>query len=252
MDSEKIFIFGDSHARYFDVNDKVISHAPWVRGVNIDLHKYPASTIIGLGRRNSTLNLSDKIKSILSDDRSSARCFCFGQVDIELGFYFRKIVKNEDITFDDFIPHLLDNYKSFLDNHNNGKLILKGINLTVLKNEQFAINYVSRIITENIDDEKLRREYIIKLKSSFDSFKLRNKAMIDFNRGLKVLSKSSGWKYFDINDEISNFTPGKGVIDSYIPSGNDHHLVDSIHTRLPEHKKGPLIAAPYIARNIWE
>lgn len=225
-------IFGDSHSTYFGISEKIKYHAPWVNGININLHKFPASTIIGLGRRNSTLSLSKKIRTILSRDESSARCFCFGQVDIELGYYFRKVVKGEDVTFDKFIAQLLDSYKIFLKKYDNGRLIIKGINLTVLKNEQFALRYVSRIITENIDNEVLVNECMQKLRKNFDSFGVRNKAILDFNMGLKKIALSEGWKYFDVNDEISNFTPGKGVVDNYIPFGNDHHLVDSIHTRL--------------------
>lgn len=229
---DNILIFGDSHARYFEVTAKIKSHAPWLNQIKSKVFKYPASTIIGFGKRQSTLNVGKKIADVIADDSSSTRVFCFGQVDLELGYYYKKVIKEELINYDEFITNLIEEYCLFLSKYDNGKLIVKGLNLTVLKNEDFAVKYVSRIITENTSEKAKVQYYTEKLKSELAPFRIRNKAHLDFNVKLKAKAKENGWQYFDINEELSNYTAGKGVLDQFIPAGDDHHLVDSIFVRI--------------------
>lgn len=228
----KILIFGDSHARYFGVNEKLETHAPWLKSLDIDLTKVPASSIIGLGRKRSKLGLNEVIKEKIDNNPSSDLVFCFGQVDIELGYYYRKVIKKENISMNEFIDLLIESYTNFLMPIKDKKITIKGINLTVLKDRNFAIKYVSRIITENADSETEIKNHYEELNAKYDNFIERNRFTLNFNEKLKIACKEHNWSYFDINHEISNYTPGKGVDDSYVPSGDDHHLIDSIKTRL--------------------
>lgn len=232
MASDKILIFGDSHSRYFEKNKKIITHAPWVKDLNIVLKKVPASTIVGLGRRRSKLGLRDVIQEKILQNPNCHVVFCFGQVDLELGYYYRRVVKGEDITYSEFISYLTSQYEDFIKSFDNIKVIVKGLNLTVLKDRDFAVKYVSRIISENIDDKNEASMARNKLLESYDSFSVRNKATLDFNTEIKRICSENEWKYFDINYELSCYKPGKGIDDIYVPSGDDHHLCDTVQTRL--------------------
>lgn len=228
---KKIFVFGDSHARYFEINKKVEFHAPWVSNYTIEVHKIPASSIIGLGRKRSKLNVKDKISEFL--DRDAVNVFAFGQVDIELGYYYRKVVKSEKISPSEFVNMLTDQYKRFINKLDipPENIVIKGLNLTVLKHQGFSYDYIKRIILENLDNKIEIVNMEKKLLNELDPFPVRNNTTILFNRSMEKISRDSGWKYFDINNQLSDFNPGKGITDRYIPSSFDHHVIDSIETR---------------------
>lgn len=234
---KKICIFGDSHSRYFEVNKKLLFHAPWLKDYDIDVHKIPASSIIGLGKKRSKLNVAKEIQDHLQ--KNALNVFCFGQVDMELGYYFKKIVKKELWDLKKFADYLLKKYVEFikgLDVHPSF-VCVKGLNLTVLKYQDFALSYTKRIILENVSDEAEVREMNLVMKKEMESFSERNSATLYFNASLKKVSKENGWEYFDVNDFISGFNPGKGVLDSYIPASFDHHLTDTIEVRKLHLKK---------------
>ena len=228
---KKIQIFGDSHSRYFEVTPKLQFHAPWTRSLDVEVNKIPASTIIGLGRKRSKLNVSQIIDDNIQD--KSLLVLAFGQVDMELGYYYKKIVKNEDIDLYDFADELLSVYKGYIESValKDNPIALKGLNLTVLKHQPFAIHYTRRIISENITDKDELQRLSMQLKEKMEPFSKRNGATIYFNKNLRDLCLEHGWLYFDINDFLSGFTLGRGILDTFVPSGFDHHLVDSLEVR---------------------
>lgn len=227
----RIQIFGDSHSRYFEITPKLQFHAPWVRGLDVEVNNMPASTIIGLGKKRSKLNVAQKINEKVEPD--SLLVMAFGQVDMELGYYYKKIVKSETITLHDFADSLLDIYEDYIKSVivRNNCIAVKGLNLTVLKYQPFAIQYTQRIISENITDKDEARKLGIKLQEQMESFSERNGATVYFNKQLRALCKKNGWLYFDVNDFLSGFALGKGILDTYIPSVFDHHLIDSLEVR---------------------
>ncbi len=227
----KFKVFGDSHSRYFEVNEKVKFHAPWVKKYDVEVFKIPASSVIGLGRKRSKLNVAGSIKDKLACDGYNV--FGFGQVDLELGYYYKKIIKREEVELGRFADYLVEVYAEFIKSLRlpADLICIKGLNLTVLKYQPFALAYVKRIILENIDNESEIANADKFLKANMESFSERNAATLEFNKKLRLKCKEEGWKYFDINEYLSDFTPGKGIADRYIPSGFDHHLVDSIEIR---------------------
>lgn len=228
---QNIVVFGDSHSRYFEVTEKLRFHAPWLRGKKIEVYKIPASSIIGLGKQRSKLNVSRKVESEIKHDDFNV--FAFGQVDLELGFYYKKIVKNDPLSLDEFVLNLLSVYEEFVLDLGLKKenIALKGLNLTVLKYPEFACAYIRRIILENVNDPEEVKILSSKLKETLESFSARNNATLLFNNGLKNICKKNGWKYFDLNDYLSDFTPGKGILDRFIPASFDHHIIDSLEVR---------------------
>lgn len=86
---KQIQVFGDSHSIYFQVNNKLLFHAPWIKKFNIEVNSIPASTIVGFGKKRSKLN----VKSLIDEkkDNNKINLFAFGQVDLELGYYYRKV-----------------------------------------------------------------------------------------------------------------------------------------------------------------
>lgn len=233
----RILIFGDSHSSYFNLTDELKLIDTSFAGVDIRVVKLPGATINGFGKRESTLNT----RSIFSEEFSTFKpdfvCFALGQVDIELGYYYRKIVKSEDVPMNNFISELCDNYiKTIKDiisqsNLTSNQVIIKGINLSVLtKSRLKAIKYTSRIINENITDKEKIKEYSEKIKNQFPSNLERYSSHVAFNIKLKEMILEE-FKYFDINDIIEDKNCVGNVDMKFIPTGFDHHLSDSLYIR---------------------
>jgi len=194
--------------------------------------------ISGFGKRKSSLNSREIFVKEVNQFKPNVLCFALGQVDIELGYYYKKVVKGDDIDFNSFALALVDTYikntialinELGIDLH---KVIFKGINLSVLTNSRMkAVNYTSRIITENISDRDSILEYKKKLNAAFPSSLERSYYHLKFNKALQEAAIASGMKYFDINSLVED-KDNKGLVDlKYIPAGQDHHLVDSLYIR---------------------
>lgn len=231
----KILIFGDSHSRYFNLTHELCNIEEKFKGITISVSTIPGLSIRGFGKRNSTLKSMEKLNSLIDKESPDILVFAIGQVDVELGYYYKKIVKSESITFDDYIKPIANEYFSQIEkiahqkNIDNSSIIIKGINhSTLTKFRDKAINYTSRIITENIEDVNKINIYKEKLSVNFPSSLERIANHTKTNEIYKNIAKSKDFKYFDINNEISN----SGFIhDHFLPTSQDHHLVDSIETR---------------------
>lgn len=230
---KKIAIFGDSHVQYFRLTPKVHYLSSEFKKLNIELYILHGGTLKGIGRQNSTLGINDKLVSFsLQAHLYDAVLFSFGQVDIELGFFYRKIVKQDElITYENFIVELIEIYmKTIKDLKLETKVIVKGINFPVIKFKPVAVEYVNRIIVENISltDEKLLMKE--KLKRIYPSYTERVNIHKQFNTMLKKACIENNIKYFDINDYLSSWL-GKEVDEKFIPAWNDHHVIDSLEMR---------------------
>ncbi|WP_428036922.1 hypothetical protein [Amphritea sp.] len=233
----KILVIGDSHSIYFNLTNELRSLNESFKGVDVKVITIPGSTILGFGKRESTLNSRELFNNELLMFKPDFICFALGQVDIELGLYYRMVVKTESIDIDQYITSLCDAYIdtiSIIQNEHqlpNSAIGLKGINLSVLtKSRDKAVNYTNRIITENIQDNKSIQQYKEKLSKLLPSNLERYSIHTRFNKALA--DKISGtYKYFDINDLIEDRRNVGHCQKIFIPSGHDHHILDSLYIR---------------------
>ena len=200
-----------------------------IRGQSIN-----AASIAGFRPRKSTL---DTKKVILGHAHKARKMvLAFGQVDLELGYYFRKVIKEENITPTVYVDWLIDIYAAFIADLKfpTEHLAVKGVNLTVLGEPTFTHHYVKRIITERQGDHAFQNAALSRVMLSENQ---QNSMHLDFNRKLKLLTATIGVKYFDLVEETSklnkdgNPDPTCGLDILWAPSKPDHHLVDSLATR---------------------
>jgi hypothetical protein len=71
----KILVFGDSHSVYFTLNNELKSINESFRGVNIKLVSMTGSTILGFGKRKSTLNSREFFSKELAAFKPDFICF---------------------------------------------------------------------------------------------------------------------------------------------------------------------------------
>ena len=231
----RILIVGDSHTRYFGLTRHLSNIRPILKTVELNLKVVPGANLAGLGRRTSHTRLRETTREEIAGGDFSIFGLNLVQVDVELGYYYRAIVKGEEIPFQDFaagIAHSMGNFLSEIKGMFSGDIFVKGVNPPVLCfNQEMAVRYVSKVITENIDDEKKRGEFMRKLSDNLPSDLERIGFHRSLNRLLSEACKDLSVYYYDICDSVLHPSTGLPRAD-YVPARLDHHLVDSLRTRL--------------------
>lgn len=232
-----IHVFGDSHSSLFFEKPFSIGRLGLKipRKYRIVGKSIPAASVVGFRPGVSTLDVKSVIEAALPS--SERMILAFGQVDLELGFYYRKAIKNESIEPIDYVDWLIGIYSDFIIGLTSSKtkIALKGVNLTSLSPKFFAANYVARIVST--ETETLQKDKIKLLLPHILSEKEQNLMHLDFNSKLGKFARANSIPYFDINPQISSgdhsdIYPFTARLSDFCRNGlPDHHLADTIFTR---------------------
>lgn len=233
----EITVFGDSHSSFF-------FPAPFFAGrcgygfplpYRVTGKAIHAASLAGFRPGVSTL----KVKETIAEALPSARhmVLAFGQVDLELGYYYRLAVKKENTNPADYVDWLLGIYRSFLGALDTGhcRMALKGVNLTALSPKLFAVRYVSRIVMEGRKIAQATADEMI-LPHILPEIE-QNRMHRAFNRKLADLARDLGHGYFDLNDQISDgpiqaLAAAQPRLGDHFKTGFfDHHLADTVVVR---------------------
>lgn len=225
MSEVGVLVLGDSHAKSFFPHGQI-------HGQNISVYgeAMQAATVTGFGRRRSALNVNARVHTMIKEQQQNCQhvVFALGQVDAELGLYYRWVVKDEmvepEALFESIVAQYISNIKVL-----SGSLrpIIKGINQTVLKKQPHALRYTSRIILENEQDPAKITSLKAKLREVYPSYDVRLVISNMYNDILARAAAKAGIRYFDINSAIVDKETGE-VADMYCPNFNDHHVVNSV------------------------
>lgn len=233
----EVTVFGDSHSQFFFPSGFYVGRCGFRSSLPFRVvgEAIPAASLAGFRPGASTL----KVKEIVAQglDGSSRMVLAFGQVDLELGYYYRLVIKNESMTPEAYVNWLLDIYADFLRgiSRSDCEIALKGVNLTALTPIPFAVRYVSRIVTEGRDVPVKEAEQMVTPFILPEA--AQNDMHLQFNRGLAKLARNLGMRYFDINDRISDGSVYGASISVPRLSDNvktarfDHHLADTVAVR---------------------
>lgn len=229
----KVLAIGDSHSQYFGITPQLRALYPALGGVHAEVVPVHGSTIAGFGKRSSTLGTKNVIMDSLHSYSPDILVLNFGQVDVELGIPYRKYVKLEDTSVSWLIEGFSETYARFINELDfpPENIYIKGSNLSVLAYDRNkAIRYIKRIVTENIESPEEHEAIIERMRAAFPNDIERASVVSYFNQAIARSVKSIGASYFDINDDIRDIDTGL-ISGEFIPSGRDHHLVDSIAVR---------------------
>ena len=95
MNIRNITFIGNSHITQF-------MHIKPSYGLNVDRLQFPGASIKGLIKENSTIGLNNMIKNYDFIDKLAI--FILGQCDIEFGYYYKSVMKNEKLDiYDDYL-----------------------------------------------------------------------------------------------------------------------------------------------------
>lgn len=232
---QKLNVYGDSHARFFKISPELSGfQASNLTDFEVDVTLFIGSTILGLPRRESTLSVNLSISDTVA---GSIAVFNFGQVDVELGYFYRTVVKGETVTFDEFSDRLVESYRTFLEGITDtaSSIVVKGINPPVLVSQGKAIKYIARIISEK-EDEARHAEQFERLREILPPIEERTAMSKTFNTAIESMCAEIGVGYFDLWKMLLNKKAGR-IHDRHVPSVRDHHLVDSVWIRRQHWKK---------------
>jgi len=203
-----IKIFGDSHSRVF----KKIK----INNYKIDCTSISGGTISGLPKRISTLQIRNKIIEYLEKNNPNILILKFGQVDIDLRYYYKLITSDKVIDKNIYIDDIILKYQQFINiilkYIDINKIIIYGINPPALKSKKSFYIYTKRIISYNGYE---------KLYNNIETIQERTRFSKLFNNKLKKLCIINKIKYQEVFDELLG--PDK-IISDFYTNDNDHHL----------------------------
>ena len=225
-----VLILGDSHAESFFPQ----GHNPEASGQEISIFgaAIEAASVTGFGRLRSALNLNTQVREQIEQhpDKCQHVVFALGQVDVELGLYYRWVVKDEMIDPEMLFSEIISLYiNSIKDMHRDLQPIIKGINQTVLRKQSHAFHYTSRIIFDEGRKHRQIAAFRARLREVYPSYDVRLTISNMFNEILACAAAKAGIPYFDINAAIVNKDTGE-VADAFCPNFSDHHIVNSVKT----------------------
>jgi len=226
---QKLNVYGDSHARFFRQVPELSRF--WKKnlgGFNVKVRFFGGSTVLGLPRRKTTLSVNTEIAETVAD---SVAVLNFGQVDVELGFFYRKVVKGEDLEFADFCDVLVSAYQQFLESTMTvaRAVFVKGVNPPVLLPQDKAVDYIARIISAKQERHK-HTDQLELLRETLPSIKERTEMSRLFNAKLATMCEALDIGYFDLWGVLVNKRTGR-VHERHVPARKNHHLVDSVWIR---------------------
>ncbi|BBE72109.1 hypothetical protein [Oharaeibacter diazotrophicus] len=240
-----VSVFGDSHCGRFAISRQMIACMPLLKAVDLALHPFSGGTITGFGKRSSSLGIADKIRTaIRPHDRLLV--FNFGQVDVELGYFYRLAVKREEVDFAAFVERLVATYMDFLRPlRGAAPIAVKGINPSVLTYfRDRAIRYTSRIIAENLPDARSRAEAEQVLREVFPDPRTIAANHRAFNHAVQAACAAEGYFYYDIADVLTDPVTDM-VRPDLVLEAFDHHVASTLGVHLAYWRPlaGPIEAA---------
>ncbi len=228
MSETGVLVLGDSHAESFFPQ----GNSAKINGHDLSIYGEAmlAATVTGFGRARSALSVNTRVRKMIEQHHKGCQhvVFALGQVDVELGLYYRWVVKDEMIEpealFSDIIELYIRNIKAL---SRDLRPVIKGINQTVLRKQPHAFHYTSRILFEKGRSAAERATLKAKLREVYPSYDVRLMLNNMFNGVLAEAATKAGIVYFDINGAIVNKDTGE-VDDVFCPNYSDHHVVNSV------------------------
>ncbi|MDO5631859.1 MAG: hypothetical protein Q4G22_08480 [Paracoccus sp. (in: a-proteobacteria)] len=234
-----IHVIGDSHSAFF-------GEMPYYNGrlnlpdpppFRVDCTAVNAASVAGFRPQASRLNVRRQVADLVQTCDAGGRgrlILAFGQVDLELGYYYRLAIKQEQTDPDSYVDWLAGIYADFIAGIDPARvdLALKGVNLTVLHPRGFAARYVSRIIS---DGQTIRRAHAEKRVAPMILTETeQNRMHLAFNDRLADMAARLGVRYFDVVEQTRDRDADKGVpclADDYRTAQFDHHMADTVAVR---------------------
>lgn len=209
---KNIYCIGDSHTYGFTFSNQSNN--------NYTVKIIKGASLTGLPRKTSATNSNRRIKKTLNSKKYDYIVLKFGQVDLELGYWFKKLTLKE-LTIERLMDNLINSYEVFIKQfiEHKHKLIIFGINLPSIFDKKNLIHRIASVtkIEKKIVENDFSNE------KDFD-IDVRTKNVIIFNKLLKSMCKKYEIKYVDNIEQTYDEVTGKLKLKYHRGSDNDHHI----------------------------
>ncbi|GAA4268018.1 SGNH/GDSL hydrolase family protein [Hyunsoonleella aestuarii] len=199
----KIFVFGDSHARVFEyINNKNILKQ------KIEVLSIGGATAYGLTNPRSKTNALELFKEKINTEcsKKDSLFFFLGEVDCGFVIWYRAKKYNESIDFQ--FERSLGNYENFLVN---------------LKKEGFKNLYIIETVLPTIFDG-FKGEIAHERREVVASIEERTLLTLKYNSRLKDISAINGFGFVKITDELIDKKTGVVKLTLLNDDKTNHHL----------------------------
>lgn len=229
----EIFCFGDSHSRYFKKSNMLT----WCGTLTATTPKVTAYDYVAASAKGFAAGEKSRFayKKFMQDvERHDANfiCLAYGQVDAEVGYYYRKFVSGST---DSAEADLSMVYQAYIDMAKSvlpgKKIVFKGLNPTTLRNDTQLLHYAFKRLTARNTSQQDRERLWDRLGGA--SLDAAEHARINelANEILSTMTIAAGHGFFDIRDVASD-PKSSGQADwSFVPAESDVHLTDCLRIR---------------------
>lgn len=228
-----IYCFGDSHTRYFKRSNTLAWASVLSRTTpTVTACDYTAASAKGLAAGDSSRFAYRSFKRDYDKFAPDFVCVGYGQVDAEVGFYYRKYAKNFTGSAEADLSSVYDGYiKRVEETLKMRPLVFKGPNPSTLRIETQLLNNVYQRLVARMTNSEQRAAIWAEMQSSPPEVAEHGRINAMAAEMLRAKVEAAGHIYFDIRSEVEDpSAPGLARWE-HVPADSDVHLCDSFHVR---------------------
>lgn len=229
----EILCFGDSHARYFKKSNML----GWGGTLGpstpkIIAYDYVAASAKGFAAGERSRFAYKKFMRDLATHDAANVCLAYGQVDAEVGFYYRKYVAGTAGSAEADLSSVYRDYVAMAKTTlPDARIVFKGPNPSTMRMDTQLTRYVFMRLTARVPQQAERDRIWDTILS--DPPTVHDHARLNCLASdlLAQAVRAAGYHVFDIRNEIQDPDhPGLARWD-FVPAESDVHLTDSLVVR---------------------
>lgn len=227
-----ILCIGDSHTRFLDFRGFFVKNCGRKAAPRVFAHPLTAASALGFSKGRASRFAWRAAARVSKTVEADHYVFCFGQVDAEVGHYYRRFVALKDesaeASFDRIYTAYLDEVVSFCG---DTPVVIKGINPTTLAFDSSLQNHVFMNIAKRITDQGEREAVQDRVAASGITVATHAAQNVLANDILKAKVVERGLRWFDVRDAIET-APGSGLARiEFLNIAEDVHLINSLYVQ---------------------
>lgn len=229
----EIFCFGDSHSRYFKKSNMMgWSGVLTPSSPKITAFDYVAASAKGFAAGEKSRFAYKKFMRDVTEKAPDFICLAYGQVDAEVGYYYRKYVAGSTASPEADLSAVYEAYVAMAGQVLPGrKLVFKGLNPSTLRNETQLVTYAYRRLTARMTDEGERQALADVLANAGLTVAAHAGINRMANEILAQKARAAGHGFFDIRDTAGDPAHQGLAAWCYVPAESDVHLTDCFEIR---------------------
>lgn len=227
-----ILCIGDSHTRFLDFRGHFLKNCGRRAGPRVFAHPLTAASALGFSKGRAsrfTWRAAARVDKTVTADRY---VFCFGQVDAEVGHYYRRFVQEKQQSAEASLDQIYDAYLDAVQDFcGDTPVVIKGINPTTLTFEDSLHNHIFMNIAKRITGQPEREKILSRVEDSDVTVATHAAQNTMANDLLKTKAAQRHLSYFDVRAEVQT-APGSGLARfEFLNLAEDVHLLNSLHVQ---------------------